>query len=130
MEQKEKKVGAPKKGIDILPEGWKVQIMNLYEEGASDVEVKALIYKWLDSFSNDLWSRWMDEEPEFSETIKKGRLLSHAWWEYQGRINLKKSDFVPVLWYMNMKNRFGWTDNQKIDHTSQGEKINITLVRG
>jgi hypothetical protein len=104
--------------------------LELYNQGGSDKEVKALIYSWLNSFSNNLWDRWMKEEEGFWETIKKGRMLSEAWWEKQGRTSLINKDFNATLWYMNMKNRFGWADSQKIDHTNAGEKFNITLVRG
>jgi hypothetical protein len=57
-------------------------------------------------------------------------MLSEAWWEKTGRTNLTTKDFNAGLWYMNMKNRFGWADSQKIDHTSGGEKISINLIRG
>lgn len=122
--------GAPKKGLEGLPPNWWDAILGMYSHGASDKEVKALIYHWLGKFSNDLWNRWMEEEEEFSETIKRGRMLSEAWWEMQGRTNLTIKDFNATLWYMNMKNRFGWADSQKVDHTSGGEKISINLVRG
>lgn len=92
-------------------------ILNEYKEGASDVEIKANIWDWRGSFSNDLWDRWLLEEPVFSETIKKGRELSHAWWLSQGRKNLKDKEFSPTLWYMNMKNRFGWKDKTEQEHT-------------
>lgn len=122
--------GAHKKGLDLLPAHWTQAIEALYSEGGSDKEVKALIYSWMGTFSNNLWDRWLKEEPEFWETIKKGRILSEAWWEKQGRTNLAIPNFNATLWYMNMKNRFGWADSQKIDHTSGGEKISIKLVRG
>jgi len=116
-------VGRKKEDISSLPEDWYSQILELYKDGASDVEVKALIYQWRGSFSNDLWERWMKEEAEFSETIKAGKLLSEAWWHKSGRTSLQNKDFSFTGWYMNMKNRFGWKDTQSVDHTSGGEKI-------
>lgn len=121
------KRGRPKKGIDLLPKDWDKNIIELYSEGGSDVEVKAMIWKWLDSFSNDLWDRWLKEEPNFSETIKKGRQLCKAWWHSKGR-ELENKDLSSTLWYMNMKNRFGWADKQNIDHTSKGKQINISPI--
>ena len=67
-------LGRPKAGLDTLPEGWEMQIIEMYLEGASDVEVKAEIYKWRGSFSNNLWERWMEEEP-FGKVIEQGRLI-------------------------------------------------------
>lgn len=121
------KTGRPKKTIKTLPDGWQEAIVNLYSEGASDVEIKKLIYQWLNSFSNDLWDRWMIEEPKFSETIKTGRLLSQSWWESQGRISLKSNKFNAALWYMNMKNRFSWTD--RTDHTTKDDKIQPPVIK-
>ena len=108
------KGGRPKDDLTSLPKEWYNDVLALYEVGASDVEIKALIYKWKGSFSNDLWDRWMKEEPQFSETIKTGRLISEAWWSKSGRTNLAFKDFSYTGWYMNMKNRFGWRDKQDI----------------
>jgi hypothetical protein len=113
------KGGRPKVGIESLPEGWHQEVLDLYEEGGSDVEVKAMIYKWRGSYSNDLWDRWMKEEQEFSETIKMGKSLSAAWWANQGRTNLTNKDFSFTGWYMNMKNRFGWKDKTEVAQTVQ-----------
>ena len=120
--------GRPKSNINKLPKDWKKTIIDLYSNGASDVEIKALIYKWRGSFSNNLWDRWLEEEKEFWETIKKGRMLSEAWWENQGRTNLNSNKFNYTGWYMNMKNRFKWTDriHQDNDHNfKQPMKLEI-----
>jgi len=77
--------GRPKEDLSSLPEGWYNDVLELYEKGGSDEEVKAMIWKWRKSFSNNLWDRWMKEEQEFWETIKIGRQLSAAWWSRNGR---------------------------------------------
>jgi len=120
--------GRPKETIDSLPENWYLEIISLYEQGASDVEIKALIYQWRGSFSNDLWDRWIEEDSEFSETIKIGRMISEAWWAKNGRTNLQNKDFSYTGWYMNMKNRFGWVDKVHTDHTTKGDKLESVTV--
>ena len=115
-------VGRPQSSLD-LPEGWQLAIKGLYTEGASDVEVKALIRTWRGSLSNDLWERWLKEEQEFSETIKTGRMLSEVWWQRTGRISLSDKDFSYTGWYMNMKNRFGWKDKQELTGANGGAVI-------
>lgn len=127
METKDKHPGGrPLKGLDTLPDGWKKQAISLYSEGASDVEFKAWVYSQGCTLSNTLWDRWMLEEQEFSETIKRGRLLSQSWWERKGRVNLADRDFNYTGWYMNMKNRFNWRDKQDI--TSDDKPINEVKV--
>jgi len=57
---------------------------------------------------------WEKEHKEFSDALKKGLCLSESWWIRQGRINLDSKSFQTVLWYMNMKNRHGWSDKKSI----------------
>lgn len=122
------KVGRPKEDLSTLPEGWYNSVLDEYKNGAADVEIFAMIYEWRGSFSNDLWQRWMNEEIQFSETIKMGRKLSEAWWTRNGRTNIQNKDFNYTGWYMNMKNRFGWADNRKVDHTTNGKDVNSNVV--
>ena len=111
--------GRPKEGLETLPDGWRDKILNLYSEGASDVEIKELIWGWRRRFSNDLWDRWMEEEPIFSETIKRGRKKSQVWWERNGRENLENKNFSYTGWFMQVKNRFprDWRDKKEVEHS-------------
>jgi len=118
-----KKIGAPKKTIKLLPSHWQLSLLELYRRGGSNKEAKALIYSWIGKFSNNLWGRWLKEEEDFSEIIKEGRILSEAWWEHKGRTNLMNKKFNATLWFINMRNRFGWTYKQKIDRTIHREKV-------
>lgn len=122
---KKRKRGRPKEGLGDLLKDLGVEILKEYSEGASDVEIKAMIWEYRGSFSDDLWDRWLREELDFSGTIKRGRMLSRRWWENIGRKNMKDKDFSATLWYMNMKNRFGWADKQETKNEHVGE-IKIT----
>ena len=59
---------------------------------------------------------WMEKYPELAEAIKKGREFSKGWWMREGRLALRDKEFSYVGWYMQMKNRFGWSDKQESNH--------------
>lgn len=84
------------------------KVITLMREGLSKTEVCAEL-----DISWDTLARWQKEIAEFSEAIKKGQKLSEAWWMRLGRENLYNKDFKHQLYYMNMKNRFGWCDRQE-----------------
>lgn len=119
------KVGRPKEDLSSLPKEWYNDVLALYSEGGSDVEVWAMIYRWRGTFSNNLWERWMKEEPEFWETINAGKRLSESWWVENGRTNLKVKEFNYTGWYMQMKNRFGWTDRTESKNTHDVKMLPI-----
>ena len=122
-------VGRPKKTLEDLPENWKDIILNLKRDGGSDVECMAEL-----NISRDLWYRFIKDEMEFSDTIKEGLILCEAWWLKTGREemfqtsggNITHKNLNPTLWYMNMKNRFGWKDKHEVDaNISGGITVNI-----
>ena len=114
------KGGRPKKTLKDLPKNWKSIILRNMKVGASKQEIKLEL-----SISNDLFERFFKENEEFSETIKRGVEMSEGWWMKQGRINLENRKFSPVLWYMNMKNRFGWKDKAELEHN---ENIGVIVL--
>jgi len=56
---------------------------------------------------------WCEENKVFLDSKKKGVDFSEGWWMKQGRENLQNKEFSFTGWYMNMKNRFKWTDRQE-----------------
>jgi hypothetical protein len=109
--------GRPKKTLADLPLNWEEIILEIKKNGGSDVEVRVAL-----DISQDLWDRFKKEIEEFSLTVKRGTDLCEAWWLKRGR-ELENKQFNATLWYMNMKNRFGWKDKNETDITSGGEKI-------
>lgn len=117
--------GRPKITLGDLPEEWKAKALTYYASGASDTEIRV---NCLNGICHETWERLLAEEPEFSEAIKMGRDMSRAWWESNGRLNLENKDFSSTLWYMNMKNRFGWADKQQTELTGKdGKDLNWTI---
>jgi len=85
------------------------KIPELMKHGMAKVEVCAEL-----GFGYDAFLDWQKKYSEFSEAVKKGDKLSEAWWVKQGRIALREKEFNATLWYMNMKNRHGWSDKQEV----------------
>lgn len=102
---------------------YKEILIDLMKQGASIEE----ICLELDVCKQTLYN-WFDEYPEFLDSKKRGEDFSKGWWMREGRKNLKDKDFNYTGWYMNMKNRFGWTDRVASDHTTKGDKIQAPIT--
>ena len=122
---KKSEMGRPKRELSSLPKGWKKGVLDLAEVGASDVEMRGYL-----NISTDLWYRFIEEEPDFSETVQRCAQSCQIWWERHARLNLDNKTFNTQLWFINMKNRFkdSWADKQEIDHTTNGKEI-TTVTR-
>ena len=116
--------GRPKKGLDVLPADWEENVLDMYKEGCADVEIMAYL-----SISRDLFYRWLDEEPQFSDAIKRGRTLSESWWTRHGRkMATGEAEGNPTTWIFNMKNRFKWTDKVEQSVTSPDGSLAPTKI--
>jgi hypothetical protein len=107
-----KKIGRPRKTLADLPPNWFQIVIDLSDQGKSREQILSQMCRVGKSFSIDLWDALKEREQEFSRALQIGRVLAQAWWENQGQDNLKNREFNTGLWYANMKNRFGWRDQQ------------------
>jgi hypothetical protein len=90
-----------------LPAGWEKIVGLEYKEGASDTEVRARL-----RITESLWqSLYNDPQGSaFREIVDIGRMLAKGWWMREGRKALRDKGFNQALWYMNMKNRYSWSE--------------------
>jgi len=111
---------------------WKSTIINMCSQGASKVEVLAAL-GLTNKMHNKLLQEAREEIPNhktvrYAETIERGIELAEAWWVQAGREGLTLGrGFNSNLYFMNMKNRFDWGDNMKVD---LGEDTLRTLQEG
>jgi hypothetical protein len=106
---------------------WDKKVIALAQDGASDVEIRLYL-----DISDDLWYRWLKDEPQFSRTIKKARMHCQVYWERLGR-NMATGEISgnAASWVFNMKNRFKWTDRVEQDNLSSDgshKPVKIKLV--
>ena len=94
---------------DSMPQ----QAYELLSQGRSITRVavnlgvhKATLYRWINPESKYF-------KQALCDAIKRGLEASEAIWEDQGQDNIRDKEFNHVLWYMNMKNRFGWSDKNE-----------------
>lgn len=114
------KVGRPPK---YDPKYHPNALITLMKEGASLAEVAAEL-----EISRETLNEWSKIYEDFSDAKKRGIELSESWWMGKGRKNLENPKFQSTLWYMNMKNRFGWKDKQEFSNDPENP-IQMVLVK-
>lgn len=100
------------------------QALNLYEEGASDVEIAKLL-----GITKKDFEKMYSEVATFSAFVDKGRTLAEAWWNYKLRKNVDNKDFNTTLFNFAMKNRWNWADKVDTTTNSQEDLGNIEQMR-
>ncbi len=107
---------------DDLQDDWVEQIMDMFAQGLSQAEVAARFpVKPGKKITWKIYEHWLDK-PDFREIIEDGLFLSLAWWEREGRTNIGNRQFNAVLWYMQMKNRYGYRDRIEQTNIQREEK--------
>jgi transposase len=125
---KDKSEGKPKHPGG-RPSGYKPEwcsiLPDMFREGQSVVEVATEL-----GISKSAYYLYESAYPEFMDASTRGKQISQAWWEKQGRTNLfdtseydgdtKQSStrkFNNALWAKNVACRFrgDWTDKQEIE---------------
>lgn len=101
-ETTKKKIGRP----DHYDPSMCDKLVLMMTEGWSKTEVAAA----LNLSNRETIDEYAKKYPEFGGALKRGLLHSEAWWLKNGRENIRNKEFNSGLWFMNMKNRFGWRD--------------------
>lgn len=78
--------------------------MALYEAGASDEEVIALLKVLPKDFE-----RKLEQDKDFKKLVEAGRVKAKAWWLTLGRKAASTKGSADYnFWMANMDHRFGW----------------------
>lgn len=96
-----------------LPD-WVNKVRELYDEGATDVEVMKEL-KWTEK----KFSEYYTTSEGFKALVDFGRLSAKAWWMQKGRKNLENRSFNTPLYAIYMKNNFGWSEKQETTDNSK-----------
>lgn len=105
---------------------WAKMLPDMFRDGQSVVEVATEL-----NISKSAYYEYEKKYPEFMDASTRGKQISQAWWEKQGRINLFDTSeydgetkqsmskrFNAGLWAKNVSNRFpnDWRDKQEVEH--------------
>lgn len=71
---------------------------------------------------------WTQQYPDFLDAKKRGEEKSREVWEKMGMKGMwSGKKFNPTVWIFNMKNRFGWRDQQNEMEVSQRGTFKFNL---
>lgn len=107
----------PKNVTGVLPENWEETAYGLFEQGASALEVFTEF-----GFTAGQHAALRKNNTDYDVCFDTGKYISQAWWERQGRMNVNNKQFNATVWYMNMKNKFGWRDTP-LDPTKKNSSV-------
>jgi hypothetical protein len=115
--------GRPRKTLNDLPDGWQIRLREMGQEGMHDID--AIVYLGI---SKETFYDFLNDFPEFTDTIQEMRNLSHTWWASIPRKGFKEGkskDLNSNLWNLVMRNKFKdeWNAEKKVDITTGGDKI-------
>lgn len=92
------------------------KIIELAKVGASKAEMALEL-----DIAYSTFDVWQNENPEFSEAVKRAEKISQGWWEREGRLATfgGKDGFNATSFIFNMKNRFkdDWREKVETDNT-------------
>ncbi len=114
--------GRPQITLEDLPENWDKTILKMSKDGASIVELAVTL-----EISRDTFYALTERDQYFFDTVKKCKELCEAWWVKKGRTELDNKDFSYTGWYMNMKNRFKWSDKQEVKAEVENTNTNVEI---
>ena len=106
---------------------WVEKLPGMFRQGQSVLEVAVAL-----NISKSAYYVYEAEHPEFLDASTRGKEISQAWWEKQGRVNLfdtetynaktktsTRKSFNSSLWSKNVSCRFrkDWTDKTELEHS-------------
>ena len=72
----------------------------------------------------DLFTYLVDKFPEFKQTYKI--ILNNL--EANCFSHIKNNEINTAAGIINLKSNHGWSDRQQVDHTTGGDKLNLTPI--
>jgi len=117
---------------------WVEELPDMFADGQSVLEVAVNL-----GISKTAYYEYEAAHPEFADASMRGKELSQAWWERQGREGLydttdygengkplQRRAINHALWSKNMACRFrnDWTDRQELSGAN-GEAIAIRIIK-
>ena len=77
----------------------------------------------------DTIKEWAKVHPEFSAAVKRGEALSLLFWEREGIAGMWEGKiFNAAVWFINMKNRFGWADKPQEGVGSGSKTVQLAYL--
>lgn len=110
-EKPKNKGGRPSKAAIAEREGatrWAKEMLDLYEQGASDIEVCSHL-----RLTEKEFDKRYKEDDLFQRLVQIGRLRAKAFWYSQQRHGLRDKTFNTILYIKTMQNRYGWADKSE-----------------